>query len=44
MDSDAFNYNPSATTPRFCIKRRPGCTDRKATNYYRFANIDDGSW
>ena len=47
LESTAANYDPTATVPldpaASCVPPVPGCTDRRAANYFADANIDDGS-
>ena len=42
-ESEAFNYDPAATTDRDCVAVIEGCTDHTAGNYNSTANTDDGS-
>jgi len=40
MDSDAFNYNSSATChENICVDKRPGCMNSTAFNYNPAANV-----
>ena len=38
IDSDALNYDPTATLPGPCTSKLVGCTSSMASNYYVDAN------
>ena len=42
MDSDALNYDESATIAAACTPRVVGCTNPAAENYHEGANVDVG--
>lgn len=43
LDSQASNFNPSATFTDRCVPLVVGCTNSHAANFYAAANTDDGS-